>query len=89
MDKLHGTAPSFWREYKKLPKELRRIAHKQYRLLRENPHHPSLRFKEVNSKKKLWSARVSYGYRAIALKRDDRYIWFWIGSHALYDRLIK
>ena len=35
-----------------------------------------------------WSARVGLRYRALALEVDDGYLWFWIGSHADYDRLI-
>jgi hypothetical protein len=28
-------------------------------------------------------------YRALAIEADDTYLWFWIGSHADYDRLIS
>jgi hypothetical protein len=32
---------------------------------------------------KFWTA-----YRALAREADDGYLWFWIGSHADYDRMI-
>lgn len=44
-------------------------------------------FKEVG--KNLWSARLSGGFRALALKKGDDYYWFWIGDHDEYDRLLN
>jgi hypothetical protein len=32
---------------------------------------------------------VSLGYRALAGVQGDTVIWFWIGSHADYDRLLR
>jgi len=31
---------------------------------------------------------VTLGYRAVGLLEDDEITWFWIGSHAEYDRLL-
>ncbi len=28
-------------------------------------------------------------YRALAMEEADGYSWFWIGSHAEYDRLLR
>jgi hypothetical protein len=28
-------------------------------------------------------------YRALGVKEGDEIIWFWIGSHADYDRLLS
>ena len=53
--------------------------------LRSNPRHPSLRFRKVGE---VWSARVSSNYRALADTIDGGYYWFWIGSHADYDKQI-
>ncbi|MFA7370228.1 MAG: hypothetical protein WC334_11335 [Kiritimatiellales bacterium] len=36
----------------------------------------------------LWSVRVGRRYRALAVQEEDTLIWFWIGTHAEYDRLI-
>jgi hypothetical protein len=36
-----------------------------------------------------WSVRVGIGYRALAVAGDDGPVWFWIGSHAEYDRIIQ
>jgi hypothetical protein len=65
---------------------VRTAADKSFALLRHDPKHPSLRFKRI--KDDLWSARVGRGYRALAIERKDGFHWFWIGSHAEYDRLV-
>ncbi len=53
---------------------------------KENPRHPSLHFKKVG---RFWSARVGLQHRALAVEVEDGLLWFWIGSHADYDRLVK
>jgi hypothetical protein len=56
-------------------------------LLKQNPKHPSLHFKRV--KDDLWSVRVGLTHRALATEGTDGFQWFWIGSHAEYDRLVS
>jgi hypothetical protein len=73
----------FWVAYAQLSPLMREQAQKAYQLWRENPLHPSLHFKKVG--KNLWSARISSGYRALALKQGDDYYWFWIGAHDAYE----
>jgi hypothetical protein len=41
----HFTLPCFWQHYRQLPEEVQRLADKNYALLRDDPHHPSLHFK--------------------------------------------
>ena len=81
----HFTSPAFWKCYHNLPKETQALADKAFALLKENPGHPSLRFER---KGKGWSARVSRGYRALAKERVEGLVWFWIGPHDEYERLI-
>jgi hypothetical protein len=83
---MHRTTARFWACFHALPQQVQQLARKNYNLLRENPRHPSLRFKKVG---KLWSARVGGNHRALAIEDDDRYIWVWIGTHEEYDRLIN
>jgi hypothetical protein len=85
----HAAARSFWSTYRQLPEHIRQLARRNYQLLRENPLHPSLHFKEVNAPKRLWSARVGLHYRALALSVPEGFVWVWIGHHATYDRLIQ
>ena len=77
----------FWKAYAELSPEMKDQARKAYRLWRENSLHPSLHFKKVG--KKLWSARISGGYRALALKEGDDYYWFWIGEHDGYESFLN
>lgn len=81
------TTPDFWHSYAALPLKVKGQARKAYRLWVSNPFHPSLHFKKVGND--LWSARVSGGYRALALKQGDDYYWIWIGSHAEYETLVR
>ncbi len=80
--------PRFWAAYRELPPEIRDLARKAYRLFRENPEHPSLHFKKVHNRDPVYSARITLGYRALGLLEDEDISWFWIGSHAEYDRLL-
>jgi len=81
----HYANAEFWRCYKSLPKSVQALADKNFQLLREDFNHPSLNFKKVG---RFRSARVGLHYRALAVELDDGCLWFWIGSHADYDRLI-
>jgi hypothetical protein len=82
----HFASPAFWKAYQSLPDQVRALADKNYTLLKENPQHPSLNFKKVG---RFWSVRVGLRYRALATESDGDLIWFWIGSHADYDALIR
>jgi hypothetical protein len=77
----------FWRLYHELPERIREAADKQYALWRENPRHGSLHFKSV--KQNLWSVRVTDDYRALATREGDTWLWFWIGDHDEYLRLLR
>jgi len=81
--------PRFWAAYRDLPPEIKDAARKGYQLFRENPHHPSLQFKKVHQRDPVYSARITLGYRALGLLDADEIAWFWIGTHAAYDRLLE
>ena len=82
----HFATPDFWCRYRRLPAEVQELADKNFALLRQDPRHPSLRLKKVGS---FWSARVGLHYRVLARDRAEGLVWFWIGSHSEYDRLLK
>ena len=83
-----GRASSdFWRAYQSLPVEIRRLARQKFLVWRSNPFHPSLQFKELRPG--LWSVRINRSYRTLGIREQDDVLWFWIGSHAEYDRLIR
>ena len=85
----HSTLARFWRHYDALPGEVQKLADQQFERLKTNPRYPSLHFKRVGKREGLWSARVGIGYRALARERADGVVWFWIGTHAEYDRLLS
>ena len=82
------TTREFWRLFSQLPFDVQRDAKRAYRLFRTNPAHPSLRFKKVEGEDAIYSARIGLDYRALAVMKRDRIVWYWIGSHADYDRLV-
>ena len=88
---MHRAAPDFWQGYAGLTEEIRRRADKQFALLKANPQHPSLQFKKIGERQgqEVWSVRVTLNYRALAIKRADGYLWFWIGGHTTYAALIS
>ena len=61
----------------------------KFELWKENPFHPSLRFKCVNSEDNIWSVRVNLDYRALAVRERDLVVWYWIGDHNRYKQLLK
>jgi len=36
----------------------------------------------------IYSARVGKGHRAVGVLESDEIVWFWIGSHKEYERII-
>lgn len=83
------TTRSFWERFARLPESVRRQAARNFRLWRQDPAHPSLAFKRVHATEPIYSVRVSRGYRALGLRDGDLMTWFWIGSHADYERMLR
>jgi hypothetical protein len=83
---MHYTNRKFWLYYHQLPEDIQQIADASYELLKTNPSHPSLHFKKVN---KYWSVRVGKAYRALGIEVKNGILWFWIGTHDEYDRLMS
>ena len=38
---------------------------------------------------KLSREELFFHYRAVAVQRSSDYVWFWIGHHSEYDRIIQ
>ena len=81
----HLATPEFWDCYNRMPAAIRKLADRNFDLLKRDSSHPSLHLKKVG---RFWSARVGIQYRALAVQAVQDLVWFWIGSHAEYDRLI-
>jgi len=65
--------------------EIRKLADKSFETLKSDPHHSSLRLKKAG---RCWSARVGLHHRALSVEIPDGSLWFWIGDHDEYDRLV-
>ncbi len=84
------TTAGFRKALANLPAAVQEQARDAYRKFRTNPWHPSLRFKQVHATLPIYSARVGLHYRAVGERHDDEtVVWFWIGSHAEYDQLLR
>jgi mRNA-degrading endonuclease RelE of RelBE toxin-antitoxin system len=83
------TTEQFRKSFADLPEQVQEQARTAYRQFKENPSHPSLRFKKVNPDLPIYSARISKNYRAVGQLDGDTVIWFWVGSHAEYDKLLS
>lgn len=75
--------------FARLPDAVKAQARKSYRLWKQDPSHPSLHFKRIHGHDALYSARVALGWRVLGLLEGDMISWFWIGSHADYEQLIR
>jgi hypothetical protein len=47
----------------------------------------ALHFKPLFSN--VWSVRINQNYRALGRRNGNLIAWFWIGTHADYDELLK
>jgi len=65
---------------------VRELADKNFDLLKDNPYHPSLHFKKIGAFR---SVRVGTAYRALAIEDSEDLIWFWIGNHSEYDKIVS
>jgi hypothetical protein len=81
----HHASKKFWKLFETLPESVQGLARKNFDLLKSDPVHPSLHFKKVSH---MYSVRVGLKYRALGVESPDGVLWFWIGSHADYDKML-
>lgn len=79
----HFASAKFWAAYEALPLPVRQLADANYTLLKRDPRHlcNSRRSDDIGPSGSVCAI-------ALAVDIDGGYLWFWIGSHADYDRLI-
>ncbi len=82
------TSGRFWKLYSALPAEARKQARKAYARFVADPYHPSLHFKRLHSARPVFSVRIGSRHRAVGILDQDEITWFWIGTHANYDKLV-
>ncbi len=86
---ISHTTQRFRKLIAQLPKEIQKHAREAYLQFEKDPYHPGLRFKRVHSKRPIYAVRISRDYRALGIQKDNEIIWFWIGSHSDYDKMLR
>jgi mRNA-degrading endonuclease RelE of RelBE toxin-antitoxin system len=86
---ISHTTASFRKAFRQLPEQLQRQAREAYKRFQQDPFHSSLQFKQIHPTKPVYSVRVGRDYRAVGVRNRDEIIWYWIGSHSDYDKLIS
>lgn len=82
-------SPEFREHFARLPVEVQRLATRAYERFAQDPEHPGLQFKPIRGLGGVYSIRIGLHYRALGALEGDAIVWFWIGSHADYDRLLN
>jgi hypothetical protein len=70
------------------PLAVRERANSAYQLWTANPEHPSLRFKKVHTYLPIYSVRIDLDWRAVGVLREGVVVWFWVGPHSEYEKLL-
>ena len=83
------TTRGFRDRLRALPESVQRAAREAYRRFQVDPWHNSLQFKRVHPRLSIYSVRIAKHYRAVGKRDDEGMLWFWIGSHADYDQMLK
>lgn len=83
----HIRNPDFIGLVQKLPQNIQRRTARQFQILQENPLYPSLHFKKTSTG--LWSIRITNDYRVLGYENDGQIIWYWIGPHSEYEKMIR
>jgi hypothetical protein len=74
-----------------LSPEIRSLSKAQYKLLKKDPSHPSLRFKKLGGTENEYSVRVNDDFRALGTKipKFGVIVWYFVGDHKMYEKIIK
>ena len=69
-----------------MPLDVQELADANFKLLKIDSRYPSLHFKKID---KYWSVRVGIHYRALAVDSGNEMVWFWIGHHDVYTKILR
>ncbi|AFZ43818.1 hypothetical protein PCC7418_1638 [Halothece sp. PCC 7418] len=62
----------FRKSFRELPEPIKRSAKKAYALWKQNPRHPSLKFKRIHRYQDIYSVRIGLNWRAVGVKQGKR-----------------
>ena len=86
------TTRQFREQYATLPPRIQELTRQACLLFHRDPDHPSLRHHPLEDRKAAshtpgsFSVSITMQYRAIYVREGDVNVWYWIGTHAEYDR---
>lgn len=82
------TTKRFRQMLSELPVNIQKQVKEAYKLFTEDLRHPSLRFKQVHNTDPIYAARININYRVVGIVDSGEIIWFWIGPHTEYEKLL-
>ncbi|HEX8357078.1 MAG TPA: hypothetical protein VF610_06700 [Segetibacter sp.] len=83
------TTARFRNAFAALPKDVQEKARRCYNLWKQDNRHPGVHYKQVHTSDPIYSVRIGSSYRALGVKKEGTMVWFWIGSHEEYNKLIS
>jgi hypothetical protein len=83
------TLPRFWQHYRQLPREVQKLANKNFELLKSDPYHASLHFKKVGKNKHFGPCAWVRTIERWARTSPTEFYGFGIGTHSTYDKLLS
>lgn len=87
-DTGHWQTKSFRDSLSILPIQVQQLASQKYQTLLSNPQQVGIKpLPENRGKLEVWSAQVGNRYRALAVKFQSQFVWYWIGSHEEYNKV--
>lgn len=86
---ISHTTADFRQDFAQLPLAIQKQAKVSYRLFQADPNHPRLRFKKLPPYDDIWSVRITNSHRAVGQRKKDVIVWFFIGSHGDYDKVLN
>ena len=86
---ISRTSKRFRQCFEKLPTQVQSEARDAFRFFQKDSSYQSLNFKKVHSREPIYSVRINLNYRALGRKEGHEIMWFWIGSHDDYEKLLK
>ena len=71
-----------------MPEDIQALTRQAYRQWLQDPYLNSLRFKQVHPSRPYYSLRIGAHWRVVGEKDGNDIVWFWIGPHSQYDKLL-
>lgn len=81
--------PGFKRLYGKLDGAAQRVADAAYLNYEREPTLVDFEYKGSLKGRRIYGAHITKNLRALAFTQGEDVVWYWIGAHTDYDRLLK